>query len=91
MLKEKEVTFLGKTFINDGKSRKSSSLAVALLQGQLSYPTFVFMVRENGNSTYHLCRVQEAKRWEVLLSIFADRHTNPEMDDFQKNFIGKVQ
>ena len=43
---KESVTFLGQTFINDGKSGNAHQLAVALLQGQLSYPTVVFLTPE---------------------------------------------
>jgi hypothetical protein len=33
---------MGQKFINDGKYGKTHQLAVALLRGQLSYPTVVF-------------------------------------------------
>ena len=45
---KESVTFLGQTFINDGKSGNAHQLAVALLQGQLSYPTVVFLTQKDG-------------------------------------------
>ena len=90
---KENVTFLGQTFINDGKAGRAHQLAVALLQGQLSYPTVVFMVRENGKfNVSPVPGFREAKEMEVLLSYFADQaYKTQKWDDFQKNFIGKVQ
>ena len=43
---KESVTFLGKTYLNDGKAGNAHQLAVQLLQGQLSYPTVVFFCSE---------------------------------------------
>ena len=90
---KENVTFLGQTFINDGKAGRTHQLAVALLQGQLSYPTVVFMVKEDGKfNVSPVSGFREAKEMEVLLSYFADQaYKTQNYDDFQKNFIGKVQ
>jgi uncharacterized protein YyaL (SSP411 family) len=45
---KESVTFLGQTYINDGKSGNAHQLAVALLQGQMSYPTVVFLTQKDG-------------------------------------------
>src|SRR4030065_2271951 len=68
---KESVTFLGQTFINDGKAGRAHQLAVALLQGQLSYPTVVFLVKENGK--FNVSPVPgfgEAKRMEEPLRSF---------------------
>jgi thioredoxin-related protein len=45
---KESVTFEGHTFINDGQgSRPVHQLAVALLNGKLSYPSIVFMNEKN--------------------------------------------
>ena len=90
---KESITFLGQTFINDGKAGRAHQLAVALLQGQLSYPTVVFMTQENNQ--YGVSPVpgfREAKEMEPLLSFFADKaYKNKSFEEFQKNFVGKVK
>jgi thioredoxin-related protein len=90
---KENITFLGKTFVNDGKSGNAHQLAVALLQGQLSYPTVVFMLQNEGS--FQIAPVPgflEAKEMEVILSFFADNtHKSRQWDEFSKNFIGKVK
>lgn len=90
---KEDITFMGQKFINDGKSGKAHQLAVALLKGQLSYPTVVFMIPEN--EKFSLAPVpgfQQPKEMEILLNYFADKnYTSSTWDDFQKSFIGKVR
>ncbi len=87
------VHFLGKTFINDGKSGNAHQLAVALLQGQMSYPTVVFMMQKDGN--YGVSPVpgyKAPKEMEILLNFFADKaYETQTWEDYQKSFKGKVQ
>ena len=87
------VTFMGQTFINDGKAGRAHQLAIALLQGQLSYPTVVFMTKEDNRfAVSPVPGFRPAKEMEVLLSFFADNaYKTQKWDDFQKNFTGKVQ
>jgi len=90
---KEDVTFLGTTFVNDGKAGRTHQLAVALLQGQLSYPTVVFMLHEDGKfSVSPVPGFREAKEMEVILNYFADQaYKTQKFADFQKNFTGKVQ
>ena len=87
------VTFLGQTFVNDGKAGKAHQLAVALLQGQLSYPTVVFLTQQNDKfGVSPVPGFKEPKEMEVLLSFFADNsYATQKWDEFQKNFKGKVK
>ena len=87
------VSFLGTTFVNDGKAGKAHQLAVALLQGQLSYPTVVFLTQKNGQlGVSPVPGFKEPKEMEVLLSFFADKaNETQKWEDFQKNFKGKIQ
>jgi thioredoxin-related protein len=88
------ITFFGKKFINDGKSGNAHQLAVALLNGQLSYPTVVFLLPQN-DGTLKASQVpgyKEAKEMEVILNFFADKaYTTQKYEDYQKNFQGKVK
>ena len=90
---KEKVTFMGQTFINDGKAGKTHQFAMALLQGQMSYPTVVFMTKEDEKfSVSPVPGFREPKDMEVLLSFFSgNAYKTQKWDDFQKNFIGKVQ
>jgi len=88
------VTVFGKTFINDGKAGKAHQLAVALLNGQLSYPTVVFFIPQK-DGTFKAQPVpgyQAPKDMEVLLTFFADKiYDKQSFDDYQKSFQGRVK
>lgn len=90
---KEKITFNGQLFINDGKAGAAHQFAVALLQGQLSYPTVVFLLQNNGK--YEVAPVpgfREAKEMEVILSFFADKtYQTQKWEAFQKNFVGKVK
>ncbi len=90
---KESVTFMGKTFINDGKSGNAHQLAVALLQGQLSYPTVVFFTEKDGK--YGISPVpgyKDPKEMEVLLNFFANRaYETQTWEDYQKSFQGKIK
>jgi thioredoxin-related protein len=90
---KEEVTFMGKSFINDGKAGAAHQLAVALLNGQLSYPTVVFLTQKDGKTGVSPVPGYKApKEMEVLLSFFADKaYEKQSWDDFQKGFVGKVK
>ena len=86
-----KVTFQGKEFINDGKAGKAHQLAVALLQGELSYPTVVFL-NEKAQLLTPVPGYREPKEMEVLMSFFANKaYETQKFEDFEKTFKGKVQ
>jgi thioredoxin-related protein len=91
---KESVSFLGQTFINDGKSGNTHQLAVALLQGQLYYPTVVFLFPQS-DGKLHAQAVpgfKAAKDMEQLLSYFADKaYDKQSFEDYQKTFQGKVK
>ena len=88
---KENISFQGKTFINDGKSGDAHQLAVALLKGQLSYPTVVFL-NEKGQYLTPVAGYKSAKDMEELLSYFAEKaYEKQNFQDFQKNFKGRVQ
>ena len=90
---KESVTFLGQTFINDGKSGNAHQLAVALLQGQLSYPTVVFLTQKDGKfGVAPVPGYKAPKDMEMLLSFFASKaYDTQSWDEFQKGFKGKIQ
>ena len=87
------VNFMGQTFINDGKAGKAHQLALALLQGQLSYPTVVFLTWNEGKpSVSPVPGFRTPKDMEILLSFFAEKaYESQKWEDFQKSFKGKLQ
>jgi thioredoxin-related protein len=91
---KENIDFMGKTFINDGKSGNAHQLAIALLNGQLSYPTVVFLTPQKDGKLQvsPVPGFRVAKDMEVLLSYFADKaYETQKWDDYQKTFIGKVK
>jgi thioredoxin-related protein len=91
---KEKVDFLGQTFINDGKSGNAHQLAVALLQGQLSYPTVVFLTTQKDGKlgVSPVPGYKPPKDMEMLLSYFADKvYETQKWEEFQKSFKGKIQ
>jgi thioredoxin-related protein len=88
---KEKVTFQGKTFVNDGKSGPTHQLAIALLKGQLGYPTVVFL-NEKGQLLAPVPGYQTPKQMEELLSYFAEKaYEKQNFQDFQANFKGRIQ
>ena len=87
------ITFFGQTFTNDGKSGRAHQLAIALLNGRLSYPTVVFMTRQ-GNK-YNVSPVpgyRQPRDMEVLLQYFAEKtYETRKWEDYQADFVGKIK
>jgi len=90
---KEKVTFLGQTFINDGKYGAAHQLAVALLQGQLSYPTVVVLTQDDGKlGISPVPGFRQAGEMETLLTFFADKsYQTKKWEDYQKSFVGKVK
>lgn len=88
------ITFMGQTFINDGKAGKAHQLAVALLKGQLSYPTVVFLIplKDGKIQAEPVAGYRDPKDMEVLLSFFSDKaYETQSWEAYQKAFSGKVK
>ena len=87
------ISFLGQTFINDGKAGKAHQLAVALLNGQLSYPTVVFLTKQDDKFLVSpLPGFRQPKEMEILLSYFADKaYETKNLADYQSTFKGKIE
>jgi len=82
------VTFLGREFINDGKYGKAHQLAVALMQGQLSYPTVIFMT-DRGELLAPFMGYKVPKELEPLLVYFHEKkYLTQKLDDFKAEFKG---
>ncbi len=90
---KENISFLGQTFVNDGKSGRAHQLAVALLQGQMSYPTVVFLTKQdNKYSVSPVPGFRQPRDMEMLLTYFADKaYQTQKWEDYQKSFKGKIQ
>jgi len=85
------VTFQGRRFINDGKIGKTHQLAYALLQGQLGYPSIVFLTSQSELIT-PVSGYRTPAQIEPMLMYFAGTSwQNQSFDDFMKTFKGKLQ
>jgi thioredoxin-related protein len=91
---KEDVTFMGHTFVNDGKSAGNAhQLAVELLQGQMSYPTVIFLVPNKDKfSIIPVPGYKTPKEMEILLSFIDEKaYETRQWEDYQKNFKGKIQ
>ena len=81
------IVFSGYTFVNQGGSngRKGThQLAIALLQGKMSYPSYVFM-NEDAKVLTIAPGYREAKEFLPLLKYFgSDAYLNEKYNDFLK-------
>ena len=87
------ISFGGKTFVNEGgKSRNPHQLAVAMLQGQMSYPSAAYM-DEDLQLLTAVPGYLTAKDLEPILNFFAnDSYKNGvTYQNFLNTFEGKVQ
>ena len=88
-----EITFLGQKFTNDGQAGKAHQLAVALLNGRLSYPTVVFLTKQGDKfQVSPVPGYRQPKEMEMLLSFFADKaFETSSFQDFSAAFKGKIE
>ena len=87
------ISFFGQTFINDGKAGKAHQLAVALLNGKLSYPTVVFLTKQDDKfQVSPVPGFRQPKDMEMLLTYFADRvYETRKWDEYQSTFKGRIE
>lgn len=85
------INFAGKQFINEGgKSRSPHQLAVALLQGKMSYPTVAYL-NENNQLLTSVPGYYTPDRLEPILMFFAeDAFKKESFEDFQKTFKSQI-
>jgi thioredoxin-related protein len=91
---KESVKFLGQTFVNDGKYGNAHQLAVALLNGQLSYPTVVFLTFQPDGKpgVSPVPGYKTPKEMETLLSFFSQKaYETQSWEAFQQSFKGKVE
>lgn len=82
----------GQMFVNPNPHGKRSShqLAVSLLRGKMSYPSFVFL-NEKGQMLNVLAGYQQAAPFEKILNWYGtDAYQKMTLDEFKLGFKGKV-
>ncbi len=85
------VTFQGRKFINDGSLGKTHQLAYALLQGNMGYPTVVFLTADSELIT-PVSGYKTPVQIEPMLMYFAGTSWQKQSyEDFMKTFKGKAQ
>lgn len=85
------VIFQGRKFFNDGSIGKNHQLAYAMLQGQLSFPTVVFLTAKSELIT-PVMGYKDAKTFEPLLIYFAGTDWQQRsFQDFMKGFTSQLK
>jgi len=90
---KEEITFFGQKFTNDGSAGKAHQLAIALLNGQLSYPTVVFLTKQDNKlQVSPVPGYRQPKEMELLLSFFADKaYETGNFQEYSAAFKGKIE
>ena len=84
------ITFLNKEFVNDGKAGRAHQLAVALMQGKMSYPTMVFL-NEKGELLGPLPGYKLPDQIEPYLVFIGEKkYETTSWEDFMKTFQSKL-
>lgn len=86
------IDFAGRQFINEGgKSRSPHQLAVALLQGRMSYPSIAYL-NETNNLIYTWPGYKTPETLEPILKFFAeDAFLTTHFEEYQKNFKNEAK
>jgi len=81
------------TFVNPnpGGRRSSHQLAIELLRGKMSYPSFVFL-NEKSQMLTVVAGYQTAKNFEPILHYFAeDAFMDLQWEEYRSTFKGKTE
>ncbi|MGE0088250.1 MAG: thioredoxin family protein [Bacteroidales bacterium] len=86
------ILFGGRSFVNEGPNGRSPhQLAIALLQGRMSYPSVVYLNEESQLLTA-VPGYMTAEGIEPILMFFADdAYKSQSFEDFTKQFVSKVK
>lgn len=87
------VEFKGYTFVNENPQgrRSSHQLAQALLNGRMSYPSYVFLNEENEIITV-VPGFHPPERFEAILHYFGeDAFKETKWEDFNSSFKGEIK
>lgn len=86
-----DITYKGKVYKNRGQGQRSAhDLAIALLQGRLSYPTIVFMDSDNNLITYISGYLTPDQIEPILAYIAQDGYKKEKWEDFRAKFVSKI-
>ncbi|MBN1197724.1 MAG: DUF255 domain-containing protein, partial [Bacteroidales bacterium] len=83
----------GITFVNQNPENRRSShqLAIELLRGKMSYPSFVFL-NEKSQMLTVIAGYQDAKNFEPILHFFGDNaYQNTPWEEYKPSFKGIIQ
>ncbi|MFC2101813.1 thioredoxin family protein [Bacteroidota bacterium] len=83
----------GNTFVNPNPTGKRSShqLAIELLRGKMSYPSFIFL-NEKSQLLTVVPGYQQAKDFEPILHYFGeDAFTDQQWEEYRAKFKGKIE
>ena len=85
------IDFAGKKFVNEGlKSRSPHQLAIALLQGKMSYPSVAYLNEDNQLLTA-VPGYYTADKLEPILKFFAeDAFKVKSFEEYQKSFKSEI-
>ena len=78
------ISFAGYTFVNEGGRRGTHQLAAALLQGRLSYPSYVFMNEKNQVLTVAPGYMEPKDLMPILKYIGTDAYLNQTFKEYFK-------
>ena len=86
------ITFGGKTFVNENQgSRSSHQFAIALLQGQMSYPSIAYL-NEKMEPLGAVPGYYSAKDFEPLIKyIEEDKYKTASFEDYKKGFVSNIK
>lgn len=86
------ITFGGKTFVNEKQGNRSShQFAIALLQGNMSYPSIAYL-NEKMQLLTAVPGYFSAKDFEPLINfVVEDKYASVSLDDYKKSFVGKIK
>ncbi len=86
------ITFQGHEFINEGEGRRSPhQLSIALLQGQMSYPSVVY-INEDFELLTAVPGFRTPEQMEPILRYFGEDHyRTTSWEKFSENFTGNFR
>jgi len=87
------VVINGQIFVNENltRSRGAHQLAIVLLNGQMSYPSYA-LIDETGKPIQIIQGYQQAAHFEMMLEFFSSNaHRTASWEDFQKTFKGLIR
>jgi thioredoxin-related protein len=84
--------FLDKKYINENQGTRSShQFAIALLKGQMSYPSIAYFT-EKWEYMGAVPGYKTPEQLEVILKYIAtDKFRTVKMEDFEKTFVGEIK